>query len=84
MHFCGPLPPDTVNEQEVPSDIRRELTDPLAAGQKVKALKIHVGPKLTCIMYGADKVSIEMFFYATLPCLIGTKDSPGSLWRCCW
>eukprot|EP00439_Symbiodinium_sp_Y106_P024012 s1198_g2.t3 len=56
MHFCGPLPPDTVNEQEVPSDIRRELTDPLAAGQKVKALKIHVGPKLTCIMYGADKV----------------------------
>ena len=49
MHFCGPLPPDSVNEQEVPSETCRELNDPLAAGQKVKALKVHVGTTLTCI-----------------------------------
>ena len=45
LQFCGELPAETLNEQEVPTS-RREQLDPLKTNEFVKALKVQVNEYL--------------------------------------
>ncbi|CAE7244854.1 unnamed protein product, partial [Symbiodinium sp. CCMP2592] len=44
LQFCGELPPETLNEQEVPTS-SREQQDPLQTNEFVRALKVEVNEK---------------------------------------